>query len=261
MPDTLNEVTRDPAVGMSRQALYRFAALALLDPKFGSWEQLDALRNDDVLHEAAALLGSLPEAVADKFALGERPLAELVPQRVLERLPNSRDEFNRQFEDTFGLLVSKACPPYETEYIEGKLTFQRSNSMADIGGFYNAFGMTTSAQNPERPDHIVQELEFMALLIGLSRQADAGDPALREERMDVCHDAQARFLNEHLVWWTPAFAALLGREGAGGFYEAVAVFLAALIAAERSLFGIAPAPIPPSPSELEPPEACDGCQV
>ncbi len=261
MPTTISQITNDPAVAMSRQALYRFVALALLDPKFGSWEQLDALRNDDVLHEAAELFRSVPEAIADELALGERPLAELVPQRVLDQLPNSREEFNRQFESTFGLLVSKACPPYETEYIDGKLTFQRSNAMADIGGFYKAFGMTTSSANPERPDHVVQELEFMALLIGLSRQADAGDPALREERMDVCHDAQAHFLQEHVVWWTPAFAALLGREGAGGFYEAVAVFLAALITAERSLFTIAPPKLPACPSELERPEACDGCQV
>ena len=193
------------------------------------------------------------------MALGDRPLADLDPSLVLSRLPRSRDCLNQHFENTFGLLVSTACPPHETEYIHSKFSFQRSNALADISGFYRAFGVTSSQQHPERPDHIVQELEFMAVLIGLARQADQVESPRREERFDVCHAAQVRFLREHLAWWAPAFARLLAREARGEYYEATAVFLAALVTAERSLFGVPPVTQPPAPTDIERPEACDGC--
>ncbi|MCP4787456.1 MAG: molecular chaperone TorD family protein [Fuerstiella sp.] len=259
MSTTAPEITFDPAVAMARQALYRFTALALLDPKFGSWERLNALRNDPVLNEAAAVLRELPEAISDELAPGERSLSELDVSAVMASLPDARDPFNQHFEKTFGLLVSNACPPYETEYIDGKFTFQRSHALADISGFYRAFGITTSESHPERPDHIVQELEFMAFLIGLTRQADCGDPRVRSDRVAVCYDAQKRFLREHLVWWVPAFTALLGREDPGGFYESVGDFLSAFITAERSMLGIPGWTQLPAPTQLEPPEACDEC--
>ena len=49
MPLLASTTALDPALSMARQALYRFAALSLLDPKCGSWEQLDALRDDPVV--------------------------------------------------------------------------------------------------------------------------------------------------------------------------------------------------------------------
>ena len=47
------ETTFDPALSMARQSLYRFAALSLLDPQAGSWEQLHALRTDRLLTEGS----------------------------------------------------------------------------------------------------------------------------------------------------------------------------------------------------------------
>lgn len=261
MSITASELTFDPAVAMARQALYRFAALTLLDPKFGSWEKLVDLRDDAVLSEAAALLCDLPEAIPEELAPGERSLAELDVSAVMAELHETRDEFNRHFETTFGLLVSNACPPYETEYIDGKFTFQRGHALADISGFYQAFGVTTSESHPERPDHIVQELEFMAFLIGLTRQADQSDSSVRADRMRVCCDAQERFLRDHLTWWTPAFSTLLSREDSGGFYDAAAGFLSAFITAERALHSIPAIAGPAAPSALEQPDECEGCQL
>ncbi len=261
MTETNIETTCDPAALMARQTLYRFAALTLLDPKANSWEQLDELREDALYSEAADIIRNLPGTKPKKLGLGERLLSELDPSRVLARLPGSRQEFNEKYESTFGLLVSNACPPYETEYINSKYAFQRSNTLADVSGFYRAFGLTTSTTHPERPDHIVQELEFMAFLIGLERQAVDGDEKVRQARLDVCRDAQTRFLREHLSWWAPAFAKLLSHEDPGGFYDQAGVFLAALIPVERALLRVESTGLHAEPSPLERPEACDGCEL
>jgi TorA maturation chaperone TorD len=176
-------------------------------------------------------------------------------------LPDSPSAFNIAYEGVFGLLSSSACPPCESEYIDGKFTFQRSQTLGDVGGFYRAFGLRPSRRRPERHDHIVLELEFMAFLIGLERQARECDEADRGEKADLCRRAQQRFLREHLSWWAPAFARLLGREDPGGFYEGAGVFLAALIAAERGLLDVPVPSHPGVPSSIERPEECEGCQL
>jgi TorA maturation chaperone TorD len=251
----------DSAINMARQSLYRFAALALLDPQAGSWAALERLRGDPVLHGAAAFLRSLPAARAKSLGLGERTLDELDPKPVLERLPDSPELLNAQYERTFGLLVSSACPPYESEYIDSKFAFQRSNSLADISGFYRAFGLTVSDRHPERPDHIVLELEFMAHLLALERQAEIVDPGRCVEYRKLCRAAQARFLTEHLAWWAPAFSRLLGRHAPDGFYGAVRVFLAALIPAERALLGLPLTARATRPTVADPDELCAGCDI
>jgi TorA maturation chaperone TorD len=251
----------DRAVNLARQALYRFAALALADPRSGSWERLTALRTDTLPLEAAALIRSVLDGRPPKLGIAERSLKYLDPQPVLDQLPDSRCALNTQYEATFGLLVSSPCPPYETEYINSKFAFQRSNALADISGFYDAFGLKIADANPERPDHIVLQLEFMAWLLGMEQQAADGDLLLRDQRMCVCRDAQARFMGEHLACWAPPFAKLLAHENRGGFYEAVGVFLAALIPAERAFLKVDVQSRPMLPSPQERPEACEGCQL
>jgi putative dimethyl sulfoxide reductase chaperone len=261
MPATAVQVIHDPAIALARQGLYRFAALSLVDPRAGSWRLLDEFRDEPFLWEAAALIRELPEARPTSLAPRELPLTALDPGRVLEKLPASESQLNELFERTFGLLVTNACPPYETEYIPSKFDFQRSNALADIAGFYRAFGLELSRSHPERPDHIVQELEFMAYVIGLESQAAALEDQADPERIAVCRQAQTRFLSEHLAWWVPALGKLLARENPDGFFAAVGRFLAAWIPAERGLLGV-PAPSrEPGPSSIEPPDACAGCNI
>jgi TorA maturation chaperone TorD len=249
----------DPALRMARRALYRFAALTLADPRYGTWDLLSAASTAQMLNQAAAVVRGEPAAKADTLGLGERPLADLDPTAVLQRLPDSADGANGAYEQTFGLLVSSNCPPYETEYINSKFTFQRSQALADIAGYYRAFGLEPSVIHPERQDHLVLELEFVALLLGLEQAAaDSGHPD-RIGRRAVCADACRKFLDEHLIWWVPTFAHLLSKQHPSGFYDAVSTFLSALVTAERSLAGL---PLPSgrvAPSTVERPEECEGC--
>lgn len=250
----------DLALNMARQALYRFAGLSLLDPRAGAWDRLHAMRDDALLFESATLFR---EAIATQSQLAEASdhLAEIDPQLVLARLPYSLEALNAEYENTFGLLVSSNCPPYEMEYVNSKFTFQRSNTLADISGFYRAFGLTGSETNPERPDHIVLELEFMATLFDLERGAAGLDSATAAERQQVCRDAQTHFLREHLGWWVPAFGMLLAKQNGDGFYAAAGEFLSAFIVAEQELLGLPPTSNRVAPTREERPEFCEGCEL
>ncbi len=241
MNAVLQQTDVDPAVTQARQVLYRFASLTLLDPRVGTWPQLHALRDDDLLADAAEVIRQDPAATAEELGRGERSLSDLSPAAVLAALPASSVELNRQYEATFGLLVSGACPPYETEYINGKFAIQRSHALADISGFYGAFGLQTSTAHPERHDHLALELEFMAFLSSKELQAAQNNDDSSQDHVIVCREAQERFFREHLVWWTPAFARLLTFEAGEGYYRQVAQMLAALVTSERARFGL---PVP-----------------
>jgi hypothetical protein len=88
---------------------------------------------------------------------------------------------------------------YETSYETGRgmpggMTFQ----MADVAGFYRAFGFEVSG---ERPDHIVPELEFLALLLLKEAHARITGEA---DGAEVCATARSKFMAEHLGLWLPS---------------------------------------------------------
>jgi putative dimethyl sulfoxide reductase chaperone len=160
----------------------------------------------------------------------------------------------------FGLVIPKECPPYETEYHPSSQAFQRAQQMADIAGFYHAFGIEPSGANLGRPDHITLEFEFMAFVLMKQRLANLdvadGEPS---EQVLVCESAARSFVKDHLAWWVPAFATGLLRKSGEGYYHALARTLAAFIPAERYRLNL-PAPFNPAMPELiEYPEEESGC--
>jgi len=251
----------DEALDTARRTIYRFLGLCLVDPRTGSWEALRDPHSHALVEEAAALVRAEESARPESLGPGERGLEELDPAPVFGRLPQSAGELNALYEHTFGLVVSGACPPHETDYVDPKLVFRRSHELADISGFYLAFGLEPSRSSPERPDHIVLELEFMAFLLAHERRAFRSRDPDRHDDTQTCRDAQRRFLREHLAWWTPAFARLLEREDPDGFYGATARFLSASIPAERGFLSVAPAGITPVPNLSEGPEECSACSL
>ncbi len=115
----------------------------------------------------------------------------------------------------FGHTISKDFPPYETQYGEPHV-FQQTQVLADIAGFYRAFGLETSELARERFDHISIETEFMAILACKEAYARARD---EDERVEICVDAQKNFLGNHLGGWVPSFMERLSKKATAGFYR------------------------------------------
>lgn len=137
------------------------------------------------------------------------------PGRVVKDLRDTLRELGRQVSDlemapaAAKSLERGSVPLYETSYEGGRgspggATFQ----MADIAGFYRAFGFEASG---ERPDHVVPELEFLALLLMKEAYARISGDA---EGAEVCASARGKFVAQHLGEWLPDFAGRVrGTEG------------------------------------------------
>ena len=166
----------------------------------------------------------------------------------------------------FGLVVSTECPPYEVQYCPQTFSVYRSQRMADIAGFYRAFGVTTGRDAPERVDHLACELEFLAWLVAKERHARGQNGEVWAERAATCRDAQRDFLTEHVAWWVPTFAQALGERARSldpspALQAALAPALAALVPAERAVLDVEPPSelARPGPDQDEGENGCAGC--
>ncbi len=158
----------------------------------------------------------------------------------------------------FGHIMSADCPPCETQW-GGTQTFRQAQDLADIAGFYRAFGLEAAAGG-ERLDHIATELEFASFLAWKEASAAA---AAEEERAAIARDARRRFIEEHLGRWAPSFAARLAKIAGRGPYVDVARRIRAAISADADALGVAlPAgEVAPAEPEIPAEGACFECGV
>jgi TorA maturation chaperone TorD len=129
------------------------------------------------------------------------------------------------------------CPPYESAYAPAPRMAGKSAELADVAGFYTAFGLMPAEARPDMEDHIAVELEFMSAL------ALKEAYALAEEDGDgaaVTRAAQVAFLTDHLGRWVEAFTGSLRAATPIPFYAAAAGLLAAWILAEIAALGATP---------------------
>jgi TorA maturation chaperone TorD len=249
------------AIDLARECLYRFLAAALMDPHTEGWLLVQDAKSQRLARAAAELLREAATVRPAVLGLGELPPEQLTLEALLTELHKPIDVLRSEYDRVFGLLVPRECPPYETEYHPSSEAFSRAQQLADIAGFYRAFGIEPASAIPERPDHIALELEFMAFLLLKKRLALAMPEHGLEgaDRAAVCEAAQRSFLRDHLAWWVPAFARGLRRKAGEGFYAAVGEVLAAFLPAERGRFDV-PAPRTPlQPAFIERPEEQAGC--
>jgi TorA maturation chaperone TorD len=224
------QTTRDQAT-LNRAKVYGFLSSAFIFPH-ENW-------SEDVPYavEAARELNYLE--------------AEL-PIKTTE-LPALQSEYLR----TIG--VSGALT-YETEYgLEN--SYRQSHELADINGFYRAFGFDLGGMVRERPDHLAAELEFMHLLaLKEWNAATKGDLEARE----ICLEAQRKFLEDHLGRWIEAFAIRLAFEAQDSLHSRLAGFAVAFVKEDAARLDAHPEPLVPQtlkPTPFELDSGCEGCPI
>lgn len=251
--DNAGAIADDTALAMASEFLYRFLAVAVSDP-FTS--DVSLVLDPDGRRLALSATELLRQEASESpvpLGFGELPPSQLEWTSLSGDAPLSLDELRAEHGNVFGLVLPRECPPYETEYCSSAEAFFRAQQLADIAGFYQAFGLQTTQACPERPDHLALELEFMAFLLRKERLAETAEQA------NICADAQRSFLRDHLAWWVPSFAAGLRRKAESGFYATAAGVLAAFMPIERARLGVAAPAAPRRPAFIERPEEQAGC--
>jgi putative dimethyl sulfoxide reductase chaperone len=126
------------------------------------------------------------------------------------------------------------CPHYEADYLAGG-SFRLAHLLADVTGFYAAFGVLVSDAAHERPDHIVIELDFMNFLT--AKEAHAKQQG-QSANARLCRRAQRLFFQRHVGRWARAFAREFGAAAHTEIYRWLRQSLEALILAEAEYLGI-----------------------
>lgn len=121
-----------------------------------------------------------------------------------------------------------ACSPHEGGYGAPQVA-GKAAQLADIAGFYAAFGLAPGGGRAELEDHIAAELEFMSVLALKEAAALAGG---EDEHAEVTRAAATSFLRDHLGRWGEAFAAAVAEADPAPYYAAGAGALAAWLRAE-----------------------------
>ena len=161
-------------------------------------------------------------------------------QHLVDRLQQIEvAELQRTYDAVFGPSVGSSCSPNETAHASEtpQEALTHTFQLADIAGFYRAFGVKISPET-ERPDHIAVELEFMHLLAVKELYAEERGERARAE---ICRDAAHRFLDDHLLRWSPKLRARLEECAGDTVYGTAAVALDEFLELDASRLGEAAA--------------------
>lgn len=248
----MDRIQRTAAIehAASRSALYRLLAKSFLYPAQQQYAYLTGNGYGETLSQLQMVLrhdGELSNEITE-FLFLHRDW----------RGSQDREQLEAEYNRLFAHLGSTKCPPYETEYGLDNI-YQKTEAMADIGGFYFAFGLDIAQQNTDRVDFISTEMEFMSFLAmkeayALERQ--------EQEHEEICRDAQQKFLAEHLGRWVSMFVTILSLATDNRFYAGLGALTKRFIDSEARNFGVALQKItePGNASSSPPvPFQCDAC--
>jgi DMSO reductase family type II enzyme chaperone len=218
----------DTAYG--RAIIYRFLSLAFAYPTAGIHRQMS--EGLEALETAAGLSAEPVRAAAAEVAY------------ALER--TSRAELAADYRRAFTFSASPDCPLNESAY-SARHVYQEVGELADIAGFYRAFGLEIAG---ERPDELAAELEFCGLLA--LKEALAREDGDREHAT-VARKGSQLFMRDHLGRWAENIGRRIELLAAGTAYARFGRLLTEFARAEIDF--LKPGPIEPYqeiPNEPEP---------
>jgi len=125
----------------ARQHVLSFLALAASDPASKRFTRILDARFQELACAAARHLAQDPDTRQAQLAPGEESPQGLDLAALVEALQQPRQRLIDDHTLVFGLVVSKECPPYEVQYCPQTFSIYRSQRLADIAGFYRAFGL------------------------------------------------------------------------------------------------------------------------
>ena len=212
-----------------------------------STKQNHLLEAKSTLYGFVSTLFSDPES--EKFSMMKNPkFQKMVLNSCLQFDENNESELSGTFQkvismvnelnretiqnenvDIFGHTLSKQTAPYALEHLKSTDVFFRTQKLADLNGFYQAFGMEVECV--ERADHIATQTEFLSYLI--LKELVAIKKNLEEE-IEICQKAFIDFHQEHFFDWAKMFSENLIEKVEGEFYPAAGKFLWGLICKEKS---------------------------
>ena len=225
--DLREDLGREANETLARSCVYRLLSQAFAYPTPDAVRQL----MEEDLPLATGVSGPLPDGV--RRALDECAAA------LEDRTP---EELESAYRGVFSHVHSVDVPMFETDYT-ARDVWRQSRELADLGGFYRAFGMEEA---DERQDGVSIELEFLHLV---SYKAAWAIVQADREHAETCRIALEGFLADHALKWIPGFAARVSILGTGGPYAAVGHLTRVFLAAEAERFGL---PIEEEVRPLEP---------
>jgi len=207
---------------LAAASLYRLVALGFAYP---DRMQIDAMGAAIVgVLGAAGAIGSPPFAPTLRALL--RAWRMITPQSLAA-------EYSRLF------LGAGLVPLREGGYGDGLRFAGQPFDIADLNGFYLAFGFELAQAAPSPPDHLGTEIEFVSLL-HLKKAVALRKGQLRN--VAIVDQAMARFLEDHPGRWTAALEAALREANAAAPYALLATLLRKAIAADCARLGVKPRP-------------------
>lgn len=241
----LHRVTEQAAGLLARRIVADAMARAWADPLAVLGAAPPPVPGDAIRAAWDVLRAECDGLTSMQLAPGELMPAEVDDKALLHWLSLPAARRAEAYRRTFGLVAAKTCPPYETEYLPWKDVTHQAQQLADIAGFYRAFGLRPDPSHPQRADHLALELEFSAYLLDKALLAmERGE----SEHVETCQRALAGFVSDHVAWWAPSFACLvcrrvgqLGESGDLALLGELGKLLRAWVAMERCLMAL-PAP-------------------
>lgn len=202
--------------GTSRAALWRLLSLGFAPPSRETLGEVEALAEGTLELGAPGEVEALLEAIRSVDG----------------------DGLEYEYQALFGGTV--AVSPYEGSYELDPV--RQGRQLADVAGFYLAFGAEAHGPAGERPDHLGCELEFLSFLeLRHLLSSEAGN----EIEAGLLDEIAEAFLRDHAGRWLPTFFAEVRATAAeSSVFAALAMLGERLVEDELERRGIEPSPLP-----------------